>query len=45
MHGLQDLISQGFIKVHRDGKVEPILEEADRNQLKMDIAQSQDSAG
>ena len=45
MHGLQDLISQGFIKVHRDGTVEPILEEADRNQLKMEIAQSQESSG
>ena len=45
MHGLQDLIKQGFIKVHQDGTVEPILEEADRNQLQNDIAQSQDSAG
>ena len=40
MHGLQNLISQGFIKVHRDGTVEPILEEAERNKLQMDFAQS-----
>ena len=31
MHGLQDIIKQGYIKVHRDGSVQPILEEEDRN--------------
>ena len=33
MHGLQDLIQSGFIKVNRDGTVEPILDETERNQL------------
>ena len=38
MHGIQDLIQQGFIKVNRDGTVEPIHDEAQRNQLAMNYA-------
>ena len=38
MHGLQSLIQQGFIKVGRDGTVEPILDESERNQLAMNYA-------
>ena len=40
MHGLQALIQQGFIKVNRDGTVEPILDEAQRSQLASDYAQT-----
>ena len=42
MHGLQALIREGFIKVNRDGTVEPILDEAQRIQLATNYAQTHD---
>jgi len=43
MFGLQGLIQQGFIKVNRDGTVDPILDEAQRNQLAKDYAETHDA--